>query len=299
MRSALPSVRYGLLLLLASGVASCDGESPTGSVASLAPEPALRSLAPAAVGAVRVRTLAVGTGGGVGIRYKDATVVGWGQSDFTPPSGLGTVVAVSSTDHYALALKANGTVVGWGQSNRLVPNTIPAGLKNVVAISAAPSHGLALKSDGTVVRWGVPAADTVPPGLAGVVDVAAGNGFSVALESDGTVVAWGDDSQGQTDVPAGLADVVAITAGYAHTAALRSDGTVVSWGVNGYGITNVPAGLTGVVAIAAGAFYTVALKSDGTVWRGAPTSKARPTCPRGSPAWWPSRRGPLRSTRWR
>ena len=217
----------------------------------------------------------------------DGTVVGWGDFEATPPTGLTGVVAIGAGWYHSLALKNDGTVVGWGY-DPYGAATSPTGLTGVVAIATGFYHSLALKSDGTVVAWGdnTHGQTNVPTGLTGVVAISAGYYHSLALKSDGTVVAWGAGQinnpngydYGQSMVPVGLSNVVAISAGYYHSLALKSDGTIVGWNSNYYGESTPPAGLTGVVAIAAGYYYNLALKSDGTVvgWGNNPYGEATP-----------------------
>lgn len=104
---------------------------------------------------------------------------------------------------------------------------VPPGLSNVVAITTGQGHALALKDDGTVRAWGGnwEGQITVPPGLSNVVAIAAGHSHSIALKADGTVVAWGNmvggyPNYGQSVVPPGLRDVKAIAAGSFHNLAL-------------------------------------------------------------------------------
>jgi alpha-tubulin suppressor-like RCC1 family protein len=208
----------------------------------------------------------------------DGTVVAWGGNDhdWTPPAGLGDVVAIAAGNNHALALQADGTLVSWGYNNARPSD--PPGVSvsaGAVAVSACGYHGLALRGDGTVVGWGRNdyGQTNVPSDLKHVVAVAAGGLHSLALKADGKVVGWGAGGpgregtghSGQTTIPNDLSNVVAIAAGGGHSLALKADGTVRAWGDSFYDQTRVPHGLSNVVAIAAGWSHSFALKADGTV----------------------------------
>ncbi len=202
---------------------------------------------------------------------QNSAVIAWGDNRFGQtniPSGLSSVVAISSGEWHNIALKADGTVVAWGVDNA-GQGTVPSDLNNVVAIAAGGYHNLALKTDGTVRAWGANdyGQSVVPAGLKDVVAIAGGWVHSLALKADGTVVAWGRNLEGQATVPYGLNNVVAISAGEYHNLALKADGTVTGWGWNGYGQANTsgPGLSNNIIAIAACGLHSLVLKNDGTV----------------------------------
>ena len=204
----------------------------------------------------------------------DGTVVTWGL--LGEQSFPGNAVAIAAGGTYILMLQSDGTVVGFGDSIFSPGAGIPPpGLSNVVAIAAGVSHSLALKSDGTVVGWGDNGAGqlNIPPGLSNVTAIAAGISHNLALKSDGTVVGWGSDFIGSGAVipPPGLSNVVAIAAG-GHSLALKSDGTVVGWGDNQACQTTPPSCISGATAIAAGAVHSLTLQGQSCVQVGCPPS---------------------------
>jgi hypothetical protein len=89
-------------------------------------------------------------------------------------------------------------------------------LTNIVALSSEEGHALALKTDGTVVgwqmNWGTYSFDaaSTPAGLGNAIAIAGGN---MALKRDGTVISWGNDGVETKDIPSGLSNVVAIAEG--------------------------------------------------------------------------------------
>ena len=190
---------------------------------------------------------------------------GWnGLGATSVPAGLTDVVAVASSPHN-LALRANGTVAAWGHGEVYPEFTVPSYVTNIVAVSAGNGHSLALRSDGTLLAWGMNnyGQSTVPDGLGVVVAAAAGALYSLALRSNRYVSGWGSSASGAANIPAYVSNVVSIAAGYYDAVALRGDGTVVQWG-SGL-IPWPPAGLSNVVAVSAGIFHAMALKKDGTI----------------------------------
>ena len=195
----------------------------------------------------------------------DGTVGAWGNGPALPVA-LTKVTAIAAGYIHGLALRADGTVVGWGD-NAFGETNSPLGLKDAVAIAAGWGYSLALRADGTLVCWGTnnytPAP--IPPGLSNVTAIAVGFDLCLAAKSDGTVVGWGHPSFGGTAPPAGLSNTVAVAAGFSFGLGLTAQGTVEGWGYNGEGQTSVPDDLSNVVAIAAGFDHSLALKADGTV----------------------------------
>jgi fibro-slime domain-containing protein len=162
----------------------------------------------------------------------------------TSQAGFVRAVAVSASDDYAAALRADGTVVLWGVlssffSPHLDENSVLS-VTNVVGIAAGPDFILSLKSDGSVVYRGnsggsfpnersqVPASLTNPAAVATnpAVAVAAGVSHCLALRRDGSVVAWGDGPTDKITLPAGLTNVAAVGAGNAHSLLLLRTGEV-------------------------------------------------------------------------
>jgi alpha-tubulin suppressor-like RCC1 family protein len=223
-------------------------------------------------------------------------VVGWGdtgnlQTSDTPlysqPGGpvlisegiLTNTVALSASQFYSLALKADGTVFGWGSNHRgqaigyptpdpyTTNGLVTLGgevLRGVVAVEAGNGFSLALKKNGTVAVWGsgYEGATAVPPGLSNVTAIAAGEFHGLALKTDGTVACWG----GRKGVFAGLSNVVCIAAAkswFWHDVALKSDGSIIEQHPTEQQIVLVD---TNVVAISAGYNHSLALKRDGTVF---------------------------------
>lgn len=215
------------------------------------------------------------------------------------------VLAVSTSEGFSLALKADHTVFGWGdnQYGQAIGKTTPEALrnsgpvlidgqllKNVTCVAAGNGFGVACKEDGTVVTWGRPqrgAAISSVPALeqqrkieTPVIDPVTGNtvGTNVMLIPNSS------DSRGRLAVkrtPDGvvslradeneatpLTNVVAVAARGFYTIALKGDGTVVSWGIEPWVQIHLPSGLSNVVSIACGggaAERGMALKKDGTV----------------------------------
>jgi len=187
-----------------------------------------------------------------------------------------TVVAVSASGGYSLALCSDGTMAAWGNNwygqlgngsttdskiPVLVNQTGVLSGKTVVAVSASGDyHSLALCSDGTIAAWGYNYFGQL------------GNN-STTNSSAPVLVTQGGVLSGKT--------VVAVSAGGYHSLALCSDGTIAAWGYNSYGqlgnnsvtISSVPvlviqsgvlSGKT-VVAVTAGDYHSLALCLDGTM----------------------------------
>jgi alpha-tubulin suppressor-like RCC1 family protein len=190
---------------------------------------------------------------GLGLALSNGTVLQWGTTLGTPPSGLNEVRALAAGAFHCLALRSNGTVVSWGNTNQWGAR-LPSGLANVKAIATGWHHGVALLSNGTVNAWGLSVPQlgytltNVPSGLTNVAAISAYGLHTVALCSNGTVVAWGYNQCGQTNVPSGLSNVTAVATGAGHNLALKNDGTVTTWGF----IAGTPESLDKVTAIASG-----------------------------------------------
>ena len=168
------------------------------------------------------------------------------------PSGLDSVVQVSSGDDHTMALKSNGQVLVWGDSETtqgaLGVRQIPAGLSGVRAIDAGAYNCLAITSAGEVVAWGTGKTNTgngyefgqsiVPSGLAQVREVRGGKFHTLALREDGTLVGWGRNTKfegtpiAQATIPVGLPAATGIAAGPWHSLAVLADGSVAGWGDN-------------------------------------------------------------------
>ena len=147
-----------------------------------------------------------------------------------------------------------------------VPVPVP-GVSGAIAISASDEYALALRADGTVLAWGANSSGTLGDGvgkdglgcdcepvvrqiagLAGVVAIAAGEEGAMALLADGTVRVWGYNKEGQLGTgtssttapcyclaptsPMGLSGVRQLAAGGEHYLALLSSGAVAGWGAN-------------------------------------------------------------------
>ncbi len=172
-------------------------------------------------------------------------------------------IALASTTHGSLALKADGTVVEWSFEDGKLLET-PEGLRNVTAIAKSNDYSVALKDNGTVVVWSCDALSCpqelpVPDGLADVVAVAAGYHHFLALKADGNLVGWGFMNEEPMHVPAAISDVVSIGAGEGRCAAVKADGTIAKW-PHSY-MTPV----NDAVSISLGSNFDVAVQSDGNV----------------------------------
>lgn len=157
------------------------------------------------------------------------------------PPGLTNVIALDSSYHHAIALRADGRVIAWGYDNAR-QTRVPAALADVAAIAAGYEHNLALRRDGTVVAWGRNDMGqcNVPAELQGrAVQVAAGFKHSYGLDRDGKVYAWGGNDNKQLDLPEGLGRVSAIEAGFVHALAVAQLPVQLSPG-NGTGVEGEP-----------------------------------------------------------
>jgi alpha-tubulin suppressor-like RCC1 family protein len=198
----------------------------------------------------KVKTIAAGRNHSVALK-KDGTVVAWGKTPFSTPSGLSNVVAIAAGVDASLALKEDGTVVDWQRKS-------PKRVSNVIAIEIAKWWGgakVALKNNGTVIEWYGDAVHNVD-GATNVVAIAAGKGHRLALKRDGTVLHWGNDAVVSLVSINGviLTNVTAISAGIGYNLALKNDGTITSWGEMGLSSLTVPDGLTNAIAVSAGGF---------------------------------------------
>jgi alpha-tubulin suppressor-like RCC1 family protein len=203
-------------------------------------------------------------------------VVGWGEQivwngsawiDVSPPTNLGTVVAVAIGEAHSLALRSDGTVVGWGD-NTYGQAGSPTQATNVIAIAAGMHHSVALRGDGRIVAWGRNDnwQQTTLPTHSNVIAIACGADHSLAVQSNGVVVGWGRNNDGRATPPPTLGASRKVGAGSDHSLGVRNDTTVRGWGgQNLHGERTIPAGLSNVIAVAAGANHSMALRSNGTV----------------------------------
>lgn len=239
-------------------------------------------------------------------------------------SELPGATRIFAGESVAYAILADGSVVGWGESSftplgdsaQTMQSSTPIaieGLSDITDVAIGRYHQLAVREDGRVLGWGYNyngqmgtgdeniGVDNPTPALvpgigvttAKAVQVAASHGHSVALLEDGTVWAWGWNQNGQlgngtsgstahSGVPGqvqGISNAVAVAAGHGHTIALLADGTVKAWGAGTNGRlgngTNTPTGnnppvnvtgLDDIVEIEAGLYSNYARTSDGSVW---------------------------------
>ncbi len=191
-----------------------------------------------------------------------------------PVPGVSNVIAISTSQYYSLALRADGTVLGWG------------------------SDSFGQLGDGVGVSTGcecVPTPTSIP-GLSGVVAISAGERTASALLSDGTMRTWGFNKKGQLGTgvespppspctclgptsPVGVSGVRQVASGEEHGLALLSNGAVQGWGANdvsqvGLGFASptgcrcvpLPTTIPGLApaAVAAGYAFSLALLPDGT-----------------------------------
>jgi len=124
-------------------------------------------------------------------------------------------------------LRADGTVAAWG-GNSYGQTNVPAGLTNVVAISSGENFALALRRDGTMKAWGSSGAGqtNVPPTATNAIGIVSGQNFNFALAPDDSVTAWGDNSSGQLNLPPGLTNLAQLSGGMAFSLAIADQAPV-------------------------------------------------------------------------
>lgn len=205
------------------------------------------------------------------------------------PDNLNSVIAISSGDAHALALRADGSLVAWGDNSLgqldlpalqeyEIPKTDMPGADRIessnisssrrfVALSAGWYHSAALTEGGTVVAWGRNDRGQcdIPPGLTGVVSIASGKAHSIALRSDGTVETWGGSVGGPIEQPPGLFEVTAIAAGEDMNLALKKDGSLTLWRHSYSRPIELPSEWRDIVSASFGGSTPMALRSDGEV----------------------------------
>lgn len=173
---------------------------------------------------------------------QDGTVWAWGSRTNTPGLYIGDVSLYLPNPH---------------------PFQIPD-LANIIAISTSDSHAVALRQDGSVWTWGNNHAGELGDGtviyrlrpvqmigLDQVRAIAATRGATMAVKQDGSV--WvagaydyglgGYNNTGRASVAqqvAALGNIQSIASGldrdgFAHTLAMQTDGLVLAWGFNHFG----------------------------------------------------------------
>jgi alpha-tubulin suppressor-like RCC1 family protein len=189
---------------------------------------------------VGVKAIAAGSNHSIALK-EDGTVWAWGansegqlgigSNDWTSHptpaqvKGLSGVIALTTGNHYSLALKEDGTVWAWGNN----------------------TYGQL--GDGTYTSRHAPVQAT---NLSGMTVLVARGYHALGFESDGSVWAWGHNSLGQLGdgthgvdrrIPVqmkgkdgdNLGGVTALAGGYRYSLALQKDGTVLAWGINEWG----------------------------------------------------------------
>lgn len=266
-----------------------------------------------------ITTIAAGYDFSVALK-SDGSVWAWGKNDYGQlgngttqnsaypvqvkgPNGTGYltgVIAITTGDYHALALKADGTVWTWGYNGSSTGTVYPVQVfTDAITIAAWEKQSVAIKSDGTLWIWNVgasPALWNTTYGLSNVVSIAGGHGHYLFLQSNGSVWAMGSNNYGQVgDGTSGtsntryypvqvhgpnnvgtLGDVIAIAAGPDTSFALKSDGSLWGWGYNYWGNLGdgtrvdhsfpVQAQISNVSAVAANSLHTLIVKSDGSLW---------------------------------
>lgn len=212
----------------------------------------------------------------------------------TPGNYLSTVVSLSASNSWAMALTQSGKVYDWGGTPNgtaytpievsFTPTEI-TGLTNIVRIVAGTQDGLALNASGNVWCWGRdtdgqcgalgeynPTAYTMYPPqeipntggygtyISGVTDMTEGNDFSVLVQS-GNVYTLGQNVDRQLGV--------AGTASYYNTPQ-----KVIGASGSGYlsTVTSVAANNHTVIAISGGNVYGWGLNTDGQTGNSSATS---------------------------
>lgn len=163
----------------------------------------------------------------------DGTVMGWGESFFTDPSG---------TKNYAQFYEVPIVVEGFDNVRKVVSGrgTLFA-IRNDGTVQVVGSREYGATGDGTD-EWDFAQTQLVPD-LANVADLIVGRKVVFALRNDGTVISWGTNDYGllgqgsknedEIMVPKvieGLTGVNSIAVSYDTAHATLVDGTVMSWG---------------------------------------------------------------------
>ncbi len=216
-----------------------------------------------------------GAGGGVALK-SDGSVVGWGPSTLSVPSGLSNVVQVSAGYFHFLALKSDGSVTAWGRcyyvseigTSLSVPATGNSG--PFTRIAAAGGWSFGLKPSGEVVRW---LGTTVPEETTGVSQAwdfsatAAPQGPVAFNRERPSVISLGFDSTArrQDGVNLSPTDFLAVSSPASDEMiqkaqfALRRSGSLVSWPTSRL---LPPPVVTNVAAFSMGAASGLAIVGD-------------------------------------
>ncbi|HAT12043.1 MAG TPA: hypothetical protein DCS97_16005 [Planctomycetes bacterium] len=204
----------------------------------------------------RVDDAVLANGGGLAL-LDDGSLLSWGGTTWTTPTGSG-FVSIAASNQAGYAVRADGTVATFGYNGH--GTSYPA---DAVLVRASSTHAAVLCRDGRVEMRSMYAgySDTTAA-LSGSLALATGDGWTLGLKPDGSVVGWGPDAtMAVRNIPGDIGQVVQLT-GYGDFALVRrADGTLRAWGA----LASVPPAITDAVDIAAcnGAF--VVLRADGTV----------------------------------
>lgn len=263
--SAAAKVVRLLVLLLATGLAACDGDP----LRPLSEEPL--GIQPALNAAVNPTWPQVSVGGDHSCALAaDGDITCWGLNELgqaTPPAG--TYSQVSAGYMHTCAVRSDGSIACWG-SNHRGQATPPAG--TFTQVSAAAQHSCALTANRDITCWGtnydgqVGGARTLDPLLPTIFThpgpfamVSAGGYHTCAIAANGLISCWG--RVGAVDAPPG--EYVQLNAAMYHTCAVRVDGQVDCWPFAPNGQATAPAGT--FTQVTTGFSHSCGVRTDGDV----------------------------------
>ncbi len=166
-------------------------------------------------------------------------LVGLDHAKPTQIPGLENIVAISSGNMAAFALKNDGTLWAWGRNasalgnggsaNCITPTQVVT-IHDAIALLSHYGHTFAKRQDETLWGWGYNTCDQINDTHTDVLSPVQIAAFQDSASSDPA------DAPGDEPIVASEDDeVVAIALGSAHSVALKRDGTVWNWGNIEYG----------------------------------------------------------------